>query len=427
VVFDYRLYLGAKWHHGQPISWADILYSLYQTFDLAYDPEKSKIEVALATVSKPYLQLFKGFRIINGTALEVYLDFWHFDPNYIAEYAQLAGLSMPWEVLAAMDELVFVKRQAAYSDTAAARFGVPWINLVMDKDSRLVKLVLTEFLAKGRLPEGVFEAGGRSYVSAEEAEARYKAAIRWIDEHGNAVISNGPFYLNRYDPPAQSAELLAFRDPSYPFKPGSWFKGVTEGVVIEEIAGTEVPLGEEARVELWVSGLGELGARYVITDPATGELVRVGEAEPVQEGLLVITLPPSFTAKLREGAYQLDVVAYSTAVARVAERTTLLRTYTPTEVTETTETTVSVTETVETTTETTVTAETTETEVEATPTVTETTTVATTTETIETATTTTTPTPPAEAAPTIPIAGVAAGLIVVVLLVAFVAWRRRRA
>ena len=74
-------------------------------------------------------------------------------------------------------------------------------------------------------PPGVFEFGDRTLVTPEEAVARYEAAQEWFDDKEHLVISNGPFYLEQFDPPAQFAELVAFRDPSYPFKPGDLYRG----------------------------------------------------------------------------------------------------------------------------------------------------------------------------------------------------------
>ncbi|MEM2876000.1 MAG: ABC transporter substrate-binding protein [Candidatus Bathyarchaeia archaeon] len=153
VTFNYAKYIGSKWHHDQMITMADIIYPIYQAFDLAYNPDKSRIEYAIASVSRPYLEVFRGFNIVNSTTIEIYLDYWHFDQNYIAEYASLAGVSMPWEVLHAMDTLVFERRRAAYSDTAAARFNVPWLSLVEQKHALLIKGVLADFLVDDVLPE----------------------------------------------------------------------------------------------------------------------------------------------------------------------------------------------------------------------------------------------------------------------------------
>jgi len=55
-------------------------------------------------------------------------------------------------------------------------------------------------------------------ITADQAKTAYQACMDWIDEHKHAVISNGPFYLDIYDPANMYAVLKAFRDPTYPFE-----------------------------------------------------------------------------------------------------------------------------------------------------------------------------------------------------------------
>lgn len=320
VVFDYSKYFGANWHHGQPITMADVVYSIYQSFDITYDPEKSRVELALATTSRPFLDTFRGFRVLDENRLEVYVDFWHFQEDYIASYASPSGVSMPWEVLAAMDTLVFEKRQAAYSDTAAGRFNVPWISLVMDRDARLVKNAILEFQREGRVPEGVFQVGGESLTSQDEAEARYQAVLDWFEEYGLLVISNGPFKLTRYDPPAQFAELQAYRDPSYPFKAGDWRFGAPELVEITEAPSQPLQIGAENTLGVALEGPGALGVRYVLFDPAEGTVIAVGDAAEGAAGEFTVQLSEDVGDALQPGLYQLFLTAYSDAVSAITER-----------------------------------------------------------------------------------------------------------
>ena len=91
---------------------SDVLYSIYQVYDLTYDDKKSGIEFAIATTTKPYLDSFKGFRIVDDNRIEVYLDFWHFSEDYIADYASLTGLSMPWEILYSIHGYVLVRNNS---------------------------------------------------------------------------------------------------------------------------------------------------------------------------------------------------------------------------------------------------------------------------------------------------------------------------
>ena len=320
VTLDYSNYVDARWHHGEPITLADAFYSISQGFDLAYDPDRSRIEVALAVTSRPYLETLRGYRIAGDAHLEVYVDFWHFDENYIASYANPTSFGMPWELLAAMDHLVFEERRAAYSDTAASRFNVPWLSLVMSRDARLVERTLNQFARQGHVPSGVFEVGGVSLVTPEEAEARYRAALDWFSEYGHLVISSGPFYLTRYDPPAQFAELRAFRDASYPYRPGDRYLGDPPTLSVAQVDARDVVIGEPAAVSVTVDGPGELGLRYLLLDPATAEVVASGDAGKVEDGAFAVELGEELTASLFPGFYNLFLAAYSDEIALVSER-----------------------------------------------------------------------------------------------------------
>ena len=328
VTFDYSRYFQAPWHHGPQVSMADVVYSIYQAFDLAYDPDKARIEVAMAATSRPYLETFRGFRFASPATVEVYVDFWHFDPNYIASYASPTGLSTPWEVLFAMDELVFAQRRAAYSDTAAARFGVPWLSLVMDRDARLVRRVLLDLREGQSIPNAVFDLptpeGPQALVEPEAALARYDAALKWFDERGHLVISNGPFLLSRYDPPAQFAELTAFRAESYPFRPGDHYKGRPWRIQFVDTEASPIILGEPYQALISLSGPGRLGLGYLLVDPATGEVIAQGDAEAkaVDPGLsqFAVSVDAATTEELYTGLYRLVLVAHSDELAQVQER-----------------------------------------------------------------------------------------------------------
>ena len=320
VVFDYSKYFQSTWHHGQPITMADVVYSIYQSFDIAYDTAKARIETAMAVTARPYLDTFRGFRVLDENRLEVYVDFWNFEESYIASYASPAGLSMPWELLYAMDTLVFEDRQGAYSATAAGRFDVPWISLVLDHDARLVRNVLRRLSRAEQLPEEILTIGGASLASAEEAQARYQAVLDWFSEYGLLVISNGPFMLTRYDPPAQFAELQAFREPGYPFKPGDWRFGSPELVEFAQVEARPIQIGESRSIPVTLSGPGTLGLRYVLFDPAGGETVASGEATPGATGQFTVELPQELTAQLAPGLYQLFLAGYSSDVTSMTER-----------------------------------------------------------------------------------------------------------
>jgi peptide/nickel transport system substrate-binding protein len=322
VVFDYADYFGSRWHHGEPITMADVVYGIAQSHDRAYDPDKSRIETASAVTTRPYLETFRGYRLVGDDRLEVYVDYWHFDEAHIASYASPTGLTMPWELQFAMDQLVFEERRAAYSDTAAARFNVPWLNLVMERDARLVERTLRDLQSATALPQAELTVGAMRLAAPEDAAQRYEAALAWLDEYRHLVISNGPFMLTAYDPPAQFAELQAFRDEAYPFQPGDWYFGDPPVLQVADVSHGEISTGDDARITVTVEGPGALGVSYLLQDLATGELIAQGEAENGGGGEFWVNLDPGVTDGLSPGLYRLRLAAHSDEVAVVVEHTT---------------------------------------------------------------------------------------------------------
>jgi peptide/nickel transport system substrate-binding protein len=319
VTLDFSKYTRAKWHHGQPIDMADALYSIAQGYELAYDPDKSKIEVAISVTSRPVLETFKGYKVLDENRLEVYVDFWNFDPNYIGAYAVPAGFGFPWELLAAGDDLVFKQRKAAYSDTAAGRFSVPWLSFVVERDVRLMERTLRQMASEGVVPEGVFKIGNKSFITPDAAKARYQAALDWAKQHKHLVISSGPFYLTRYDPPAQYAELQAFRDPGYPYKPGDRYYGTAPQLAISKVDAPKVGKGKAANVSITVRGATDPDLKYLLLEPSSGKVVKTGDVKG-NKGEFTLSLDAATTSKLNPGLYRLYLATSSDGIAQVTER-----------------------------------------------------------------------------------------------------------
>ncbi|MEM2394266.1 MAG: ABC transporter substrate-binding protein [Candidatus Bathyarchaeia archaeon] len=319
VVFDLSKYIGAKWHHGQTITWADVLFSIYQHYELAFDPEKAALESSTSAVLAETLPLIKGLKIV-GKTLEVYLDFWHFDVDYIADYADLIGGSppmgnYPWEVLAAMDKVVFVDGTAAYSQSASKARGVPWLSVALNEHAKMVKDAIADFASASFFPENVFNVLGTRYAAAAEAKDRYDAAIKWFNEKGHMVVSDGPFYLDSFNPAGQYAVLKAFRDPTYPFSKGDWFYGIPTSPEIVRTGVPTIVTGSPASFVVDLSGIPPLHVKYLMRDPLTGEILDIGDAESVTATRFVIALSEVFTSKLKPGLYELTLAAYSEEVA----------------------------------------------------------------------------------------------------------------
>jgi peptide/nickel transport system substrate-binding protein len=177
---------------------------------------------------------------------------------------------------------------------------------------------------RGAFPEAVFSLPGgqevKKLVDGDTAVARYDATLDWFDKYGHLVISNGPFTLARYDPPAQFAELHAFRDPAYPFKPGDHYRGRPELIEFVRTQAEALVPGSEWKAEVSVHGPGALGVRYLLLDASTGQVLRQGEAARATATDFAVRLDAEATAALEAGLYRLLLVAYSDELAQVTER-----------------------------------------------------------------------------------------------------------
>ena len=228
VVYNLSKYTQSKWHHGIDITMADILYSMASGWDIADDANKAGKESSLSSAATGYYGTIKGIVVPDEDTLEVYLDFYHFDDNEIAIFASpwegFSGIGHnPWELMAAQEDVVFEKGLLAMDQGAADVYGVPWMSLVLSEHSGFIKDSLTDFLAENFFPSSHFTLGATTYDTLENARVRYQAGIDWFDEKGIIWISDGPFMLTQFDPEAQYAKTIAFRDASYPFQPGDWY------------------------------------------------------------------------------------------------------------------------------------------------------------------------------------------------------------
>jgi peptide/nickel transport system substrate-binding protein len=327
VVFDLSMFTQSKWHHGLDINMADILYSIASGWDIANDAVKSTRESTVSGGASGYYNTIKGL-VVDGDDVTVYLDFYHFDDNEIALAANFMGGingigDNPWELNAAQDDVVFEKQLAAFDQTAADVYGVPWLSLVLGDHAGIVKDSLEEFLAEDYFPSNYFTLGDTTYDTIENARARYQATIDWYNDKGIIWISNGPFYLNAFDAEAQYAETLAYRDPTYPFKPGDWYYGRPQIPEVVDVTLPVITKGLASTIDITMQGPETLAATYIITTEATGELVLKGEADTTATyGALEVPLTVEDTDLLDIGGrYVMTVLGKSPEVAFLSTAT----------------------------------------------------------------------------------------------------------
>jgi len=214
VTYDLSRYIGANWHNGQKIGWADVLYFLASTSDRMYDAEKQKIA---SDQYKGTLDAVVGYRM-NGNTLETYLNTQDLDNGNLLAVARMFQRAAPLEIYAAGDSLVFAQKKYSYGDVPSS--GVPPLSMVNSTHTGDVLAAMGGLTDAQIAPMAT--VGGTNYLGSGTLFARLAADKAWNAAHGNLVISDGAFYLDYYNQTDGSAHLKAFRDPAYPFAAGRW-------------------------------------------------------------------------------------------------------------------------------------------------------------------------------------------------------------
>ena len=208
----------SNWHNGQKTDMNDILYSLYFVMEwgVQTDENDKTYDVEFTSIASQSVKTIIGIEVVDEDTIDVYVNYWHFDEDEIAEWASLWS-SMPWEISAAMEQAV-LDGKVSFSRSGAINKNVNWISLIIPKDAQMIQNYLNEFNEKKYVPKSLemFETNTTYFGD------RYAVTSEWIKTHNHAVISNGPFYLSAYSPESRTIIVNAFDDQTYPFKLGYW-------------------------------------------------------------------------------------------------------------------------------------------------------------------------------------------------------------
>ena len=81
-----------------------------------------------------------------------------------------------------------------------------------------------------------------------------------------------------------------------------------------------ISIGSAASVDVTLEGPGLIDLRYLLLDPASGEVVTLGDAQRTSGNQYSLEIPGGVTGQLSDGLYQMFLVASSDLVSSLAER-----------------------------------------------------------------------------------------------------------
>jgi peptide/nickel transport system substrate-binding protein len=107
----------------------------------------------------------------------------------------------------------------SYSKSDANIKGIDQLSLILPIQSELIRGELIKMVNEKYIPNSL-----KGMVPLDYVLDRYNASIQWINQHHHAVIGNGPYYLDEFNPSGGVVTLKAFRDDTYPIKTGQYSK-----------------------------------------------------------------------------------------------------------------------------------------------------------------------------------------------------------
>ena len=197
VTFDINF---TKWHHGENMDMNDILYSLYFVQEWGTSINSTTFDPEFSPQLAPINNILAGIHIVDDDTITLYLDFWHFDDDEIANLISVWPTT-PWEIFVVMEQAV-IDDKVAFTRSSATAKMINWLSLIVENDAMLISEYLKNIPSDYIPPALAHENPGI-------LQSRYDSSIKWIEENNHAVISNGPFQLESYRPESRTITVKA--------------------------------------------------------------------------------------------------------------------------------------------------------------------------------------------------------------------------
>ena len=307
VILDFKF---SNWHNGEKMDMNDILHSLYFTMEWGAqtDENDKTFDTEFTPRASQSIETIIAINELDKDTIEVYVDYWHFDKNEIAEWAALWS-SVPWEITSAMEKAV-MDGKVSFSRSGATNKNVNWLSLIVPRDAEMIKEYLQEYKNTKFIPNSLLE----NQKSEKYYENRYDSSIKWIENNNHAVISNGPFYLETYSPESRTITVKSFEDDSYPHKIGKWseFEN-TQFPIIKKINMDKI-MQQGKSIEIIIETDNADSILYFIID-SKGEIQHTEELK-IKENTTIIKITSRESEELQVGANSLKMFAISNSVLK---------------------------------------------------------------------------------------------------------------
>ena len=318
------LYETVQWHDGSPISAADFVMEMIMLFDTA-TPESAIYDETLVPGLDAFKASFRGVQIESTDPLVIstYTDAYALDAETFGfSWYPSDGLGFFTQGAGAWHNLTPAilaesNGEIAFTVDKATALEVEWTNFIDGPTLDIQKTYLAQALAESYIP---YAPTLGSYITAEEAAARYQNLTAWVETHNHFAIGTGPFYLDQVFTTEGNAVLK--RNENFPDLADKWARFSQPAIAVVDLSGDgQVTAGQEASFDVYVTFNDEPYAaadlesvKYLVFD-SNNNLVTSGDAEFVADGQYQVTLGTDVTSGFEAGANRIEVAVVSKLVS----------------------------------------------------------------------------------------------------------------
>jgi peptide/nickel transport system substrate-binding protein len=305
-----------KWHDGTDMTMSDYLYAISLGFRRDHGDIDAVDHDSALPGTRLFVNTFRGLNVVDATHLEIYINYWHIDPSYIAGTADFFP-SIPWEASELAMQTV-LHNNTRVSEVTASTDGKEALDVTKGASIGFMDREISDGnVTSAWVPPGF--ASGPFAISSTDAAARWASLQTWRSNKLHYYPSNGPYLLDTLTPALIAAhQVLLTNNPSYPFPADRWASLVTPKIpsvsigAVSSDCGPYIVPGFPTTINITTSVSGSpyanIDMNWLVVNPASGAALLAGTPTASGTGNWQVVLNETLTGQLVPGAYNLRTV-----------------------------------------------------------------------------------------------------------------------
>jgi len=196
-------------HDGHKVSAADVMYSFAWEWEWVNQDgdDDPYYDASEADWAGDYMNTILGIKFVEQTDDRMVFEIYHnyyFPASEIMTAAYVVPFTgTPWQLWYAMSELVAHNEKYSWSEATET---IEQLDQINPNHAQAIKEKLLELKNSKPIPEFL-----KPYIDDENAaKATYDSIVSFIDKYGHAVIGQGPYYVEKYQPENLYVRLKKF-------------------------------------------------------------------------------------------------------------------------------------------------------------------------------------------------------------------------